>query len=42
VLAESYDVSKDGPRLHDQAQEGIKFHDGTDFKADAVKATSTA
>jgi len=38
VLAESHDVSKDGLVYTIKLKKGIRFHDGTDFKADAVKA----
>ena len=38
VLAESYTVSKDGLVYTITLKKGIKVHDGTDFKASAVKA----
>ncbi|CAH0447503.1 glutathione ABC transporter substrate-binding protein GsiB [Ralstonia syzygii] len=38
VLAESYDVSKDGLVYTFKLRHGVKFHDGTPFDANAVKA----
>ena len=38
VLAESHDVGKDGLVYTIRLRRGVKFHDGTEFKADAVKA----
>ncbi|WP_442783619.1 glutathione ABC transporter substrate-binding protein GsiB [Collimonas fungivorans] len=37
VLAEGYEVSKDGLVYTIRLRKGVKFQDGTDFKADAVK-----
>ncbi|MCW8166080.1 glutathione ABC transporter substrate-binding protein GsiB [Verminephrobacter aporrectodeae subsp. tuberculatae] len=39
VLAESHDMSKDGLVYTFRLRTGVKFHDGTDFDAHAVKAT---
>jgi peptide/nickel transport system substrate-binding protein len=36
-LARSWQVSPDGKRITFELQRGVKFHDGTDFNADAVK-----
>ena len=38
VLAESYDVSKDGLEYTIKLKQGIKFSDGEPFNAAAVKA----
>ena len=36
-LARSWQVSPDGKKITFQLQRGVKFHDGTDFNAEAVK-----
>ena len=36
-LARAWQISQDGKRVTFQLQRGVKFHDGTDFNADAVK-----
>jgi ABC-type transport system substrate-binding protein len=36
-LLESWEIAPDGKSITLRAQKGIKFHDGTDFNAEAVK-----